>query len=177
VKHLLYDEISCRRLVTLACPIQKKESRADLFDFAYINFPPFGYQKSQRHNPMTANFSHTVARVLIILRPGSFMLAPSSPRRPRELRQQVPQCPRASVRQRTGQGRQPHSQGPSLCSRFPSSVAALFARSRRSRFVMLPVVVGEIETAGRAMVPDVRGIIVEQGVREVCDDNELARLM
>lgn len=42
---------------------------------------------------------------------------------------------------------------------------------------MLPVVVGEIETAGRAMVPDVRGTIVEQGVREVCDDNELARLM
>ena len=36
-----------------------------------MDFPPFGYHKSQRHNPVLAHFSHTVARVLIILRSGS----------------------------------------------------------------------------------------------------------
>jgi hypothetical protein len=49
----------------------QREHHFDLFDFAYIDFLPFGYHKSQRHNPMIAHFSHAVAHVLIILRSGS----------------------------------------------------------------------------------------------------------
>lgn len=97
------------------------------------------------------------------------MPAPSSLHPLREPRRQAPQCLPVSVPQRIGQDRRQRSQVPSLCSQSPSSVVALSAGSRHSRPAMLLVAVGDVETAGREMVPGVKGTAAEQVVHEDCD--------
>jgi hypothetical protein len=94
------------------------------------------------------------------------MPAPLSLHPLREPRRQAPQCLPASVPQRIGQDRRQHFQVPSLCSQSPSSVVALSAGSRRSRPAVLLAVVADVETAGRAMAPSVKGTAAEQVVHE-----------